>query len=206
MAFLNQPRTELISCSHIPGQHRSTSSLCDFSAMMESLSEAMVLGLGSGLGFFYRVDQNSSPDLETIFYKNIGCQIHWAGKWDSNALAQSLSEGRPVLAQTKIYHLPYYQPPVHFPGHAVVVAAIDLEHETISLADTISEQLQTISLKSFHDAMNIDSPPMMQAFRWVSAPKLTEKVISISNLKQAIRRMTINILNPSTAFEGLTAL
>lgn len=179
------------------------------------LSEAMVFGLGSGLGLIYVHGPDYSPtyrmngrapDLESKFYRNVGQPIDWAGRWQPELLAEWLDAGRPILAQTDIQHLPYYQPPVHFPAHGIVVVGFDSQHQTVDIADIFSDSLQTIPLDNFQAAVNCPSQPMMpEAYHWAAPPKLAE-VVSAETIRRAISVVVDEMLQPTREDVGLPAM
>ncbi len=147
-------------------------------------SEALVYGLGSGLGFFYvqnhdespsRVINGRAPDLEGAFYRSAGVRLAWSGRWAPEAMAQALEEGRPILAQTDLFHLPYYQPRVHFPGHGIVVTGIDLDSGEVYIADQGFSEVQRTGLDNLRLAMASTAPPLLsESYRWVPAPVVKE--------------------------------
>ncbi|MEZ4861469.1 MAG: DUF4872 domain-containing protein [Caldilineaceae bacterium] len=179
------------------------------------LSEAMVFGLGAGLGFWYIHDETASPtyrfngrapDLESNFYRHVGQPLQWVERWSPAAMATALTASRPLLAQTDIYHLPYYEPRVHFPGHGVVVTGIDLTAQTVDLADIHSPDLLTIPLTDFQQAMAHASPPMLWPNRWVAPPKLTPTLVTPDMLRTAILTAAQRMLHPPSAAEGIGAM
>ncbi len=143
-------------------------------------SEALVYGLGSGLGFFYILNEDESParvingrapDLEGSFFKRTGNPLAWSGRWAPEAMARALQEGRPILAQTDLYHLPYYQPSVHFPGHGIVVTGIDLDAGEAWVTDQGFSEVQRTGLENLRLAMASTSPPLLtEPYRWAPAP------------------------------------
>lgn len=161
------------------------------------LSEAMVFGLGAGLGFWFIHDESASPtrrfngrapDLEGNFYRHIGRPIKWEGRWSPQAMAVELGNGRPIIAQTDIYHLPYYRPQVHFIGHGVVVTAIDLDVATVDIADIHGPEPLTIGLDSFEQAIAHASAPLLWPYHWSAAPDLSDVAVEALATPDAIRR------------------
>ena len=132
----------------LDGFHNLVGHHCSSSALRSVLhfdgievSEALAFGLGSGLGFFYSVEPQGSPtrrfngrapDLEGNFYALVGKPLEWAGEWQPGRIREALSEGRPVLAQTDIFPIPYYDD-AHFIGHGVAV--VGLEGDEVLVAD-----------------------------------------------------------------------
>lgn len=201
---------------HIVGAHCSSTSVQNVLRYDGvNLSEAMVFGLGAGLGFWYIHDENASPthrfngrapDLEGNFYRHVGQPLQWAEIWSPAAMAEQLAAGRPLLAQTDIYSLPYYEPRVHFIGHGVVVTGIDLAAQTVDLADIQSPEPFTVSLDDFQQAMAHQRPPLLWPNHWVAPPKLTGELITPDVLRQAIRTTIERMLHPPSTLEGIVAM
>ncbi len=174
---------------HRAGLHCSSSSVWNVLAFdgLET-TEALAFGLGSGLGFFYleddrltpsRILNGRAPDLEGSFYAHAGLPLEWAGRWDPAAMESCLRRGRPVLAQTDLFHLPYYQPPVHFPGHGVVVTGLDLASGLVEISDQGFSEVQRTELENLRLAMEEVAPPLLPApFRWAEAPRLNPQRLS----------------------------
>jgi hypothetical protein len=143
---------QLSDFPHVAGIHCSSSSIADILRYDgQGLPEAMVFGMGSGLGFVQSSDARFSPryrfngralDLEGKFFALFGAPLRWARRWAPETIEAALREGRPVIAQTGIAYLPYYDG-VHFPLHGIVVTGWDGEHAAV--ADTFSNELQSIT-------------------------------------------------------------
>lgn len=142
----------------------------------------MVFGLGSGLGFVYTDDARYSPvhrfngralDLEGKFYRLFGHGLAWMGRWDPQAIAASIRHGRPLIAQTDIAYLPYYEP-AHFPMHGIVVT--DFDGETATIADTFSHELQRIPAEALRAALAGEGSPWMEPYPIAPAPKIEFRV------------------------------
>lgn len=211
---LNDMSAKLKKFSHIPGVHCSSTCIQDL-ARFDSIeiSEAMAFGLGEGLGFVFYRDSSLSPvsrfngrasNLEDKFYRRIGQPISWVGKWDLPLLIKSIQDGRPILAKTFLAHLPYYDP-ADFPGHGVILTAIDEKAEQVTLADSISEQLLTITIEQFKKATAMDCPPLMAPFSWSAAPAIAFKV-DAELLQGAILSMANTMLHPPEKNEGFDAM
>ena len=208
---------------HIAGTHCSSSSIQDVLRYDgQEFSEAMIFGLGAGLGFFYFDNVRFSPtlrfngradDLEGKFYRLQGAPLDWHGGWKPDAILQSLQSGRPLLAQTDLYYLPYYTDPdadrefqqVHFPLHGVVVTAMDAALRTVTLADTFSAELQTISIDSLHAAIEGVGAPLIRPFCIAEVP-FVELSITEDQLAQAIRVAVEDMLNPTRPELGIAAM
>ncbi len=144
---------KLLEFPNLIGAHCSSSALRSVLAYDGvNLSEALTFGLGSGLGFFYLQEPNSSPtrrfngrapDLEGNFYRLVRCPIAWATSWQPELITESLAANRPVLAQTDIHPIPYYDD-AHFTGHGLVV--VGLEDDEVLTADIAAEGFSKMTL------------------------------------------------------------
>lgn len=201
---------------HIVGSHCSSSSIASVLRYDgRPLSEAMVFGLGSGMGFYYLHDPAGSPthrfngraaDLEGNFYRHVGQPIHWFEGWQPEQAWQALTNARPVLAQGDIFYLPYYDPPVHFTGHGVVVSGIDLIAERVEVADIADPQPIILSFADFRAFMETENLPLLRPFRWGAAPNLEFRPVSRQTIHNALRTLTQTMLTPPSPIEGLPAM
>ncbi|HET9653447.1 MAG TPA: DUF4872 domain-containing protein [Usitatibacter sp.] len=205
---------QLDAFPHLAGIHCSSSSIADILRYDgQALSEAMVFGLGSGLGFISSSDPRHAPryrfngralDLEGKFYALFGVHLPWAGRWDPGVIERALRQGRPVIAQTDIAYLPYYDG-VHFPLHGIVVTGWDGEHARV--ADTYSNDLQAIDAAQLRDALAGQGSPFMEErpFRFAPAPRI-EAAIDAETLTRAILVAAREMLEPAVAGTGIPAM
>ena len=160
----------LIADTHRPGRHCASSGirdLVDFHGV--KLSEAMCFGIGAGLGIWRfpsekpsRLVHVRSQDLEEQFFRRIGLDFNWATFADPPAshqgLIEALDQGLPVLLQTDIYHLPYYNSSTHFPGHVIVAWGYDPDEEQIIVSDTERTELQRVPFEAMQKARFSETP------------------------------------------------
>ncbi len=151
---------------HIPGLHCGSVALRDVITYYgHRLSEAMCFGLGSGLGFFYTLNEDMSPTraihlrgpgMEPNFFSLIDKPTEWKLETDGDRAAEILRDyvdrGIPILIQTDIFHLDYYKSSTHFPGHVVCVWGYDDESKDVFLSDTGFEGLQSVSYEGLKSA------------------------------------------------------
>ena len=202
---------------HIVGHHCSSTSIADLLRYdNQDQSEAIAFGLGAGLGFSYleHDPQGSAsyqfngraPNLEEKFYRHIGQPITWIGEWSPEKMALALESGRPILAVSDIYHLPYYQPQVHFRGHGIIVVGINTTEQTATIADLAAADPFTIPLANLQGALSENAPPMMKPNQWIAAPQLQNSPVTTTAIRQAIATCATEMLAPKTAVEGLPAM
>ncbi len=175
------------------------------------VSEVLAFGLGSGLGFFYSVEPQGSPtrrfngrapDLEGNFYRFAGVPLEWAGEWQPERVREALSEHRPVLAQTDIFPIPYYDD-AHFIGHGVAV--VGLVGDEVLVADIAAEGLSKMSLQNFHDAVAPDHYPLLTPFGYAAAPKLSH--LDVGRMApRAVAKTAAYMLEPPTPLEGVPGI
>lgn len=203
----------LESFPHVAGIHCSSSSIADVLRYDgQPLSEAMVFGLGSGLGFIFSGDARFSPryrfngralDLEGKFYALFGAPLAWAKRWDPDAIERALARRRPLLAQTDIAYLPYYDG-VHFPLHGIVVTGC--EGERVQVADTYSKELQSIDAAQLRAALEgVGSPFMDPPYRIAPAPRV-EVTLDAETLARAIAVTAREMLEPVVQGTGVPAM
>jgi hypothetical protein len=198
---------------HAAGTHSSSSAIADILRYDgQPLSEPMVFGLGSGLGFTFSDDARYSPryrfngralDLEGKFYSLFGVQLPWVGRWDPEAIERALAQGRPLIAQTDIAYLPYYDG-VHLPLHGIVVTGWDGGRAHV--ADAFSGELQGVSESELRAALEGEGSPFMDPpCRIAAAPRIAVTVDSDS-LARAILTAARDMLEPVVPGTGIPAM
>ncbi|MFB6350904.1 MAG: BtrH N-terminal domain-containing protein, partial [Bradymonadaceae bacterium] len=166
---------------HRAGTHCGSVAMRDVLAWAGiDLSEPMVFGLGSGLGFYYLKSDHISPSrqimgrsaaLETNAAEALGLELteHRTGDPEEGWLGvrEALVQGRPVIVQCDLSELPYWETETPFNGHRIVVAGFDEETDTVEVADTHFEGLQTIERATLQRARASEAPPSMDDdFAW----------------------------------------
>ncbi|HWP91590.1 MAG TPA: BtrH N-terminal domain-containing protein [Thermodesulfobacteriota bacterium] len=148
---------------HIPGLHCGSVALRDVITYHGySWSEAMCFGIGGGLGFYYTISEEISPsrmiflrgpEMEPTFFSLVDKPTSWKKETDDEKALQIAKEwidkDIPILVQTDVRYLEYYNSWTNFPGHIVSVWGYDDERETVFLADTGFEGLQAVSYEKF---------------------------------------------------------
>lgn len=135
------------------------------------LSEGMVLGLGSGLHFFYVSSDDLSPSrmimgrsmtLEVDCASALGVELREHRNESDDAawaeLKAALDDGRIAMVACDLSKLPYWNSTTPWNGHRIIVAGYD--DENVFVADTHHEGLQTISHEDLRAARASMAPPM----------------------------------------------
>lgn len=175
---------------HHPGVHCGSTALRNLIGYSggPDLSEAMCFGLGAGPGFAYLEDPallpsrsfcGRAPHLERHFFLHLGLPFSWRGSplsWEE--IRRWVDGGVPVLVLTDLYHLDYYGSPVHFGGHAVVVAGYGPGPSpgtsgAVLLADTHWPGLQGLPYERFRQSMHSPTPPFPVNGHWTPVPPFT---------------------------------
>ncbi|UCE85656.1 MAG: BtrH N-terminal domain-containing protein [Deltaproteobacteria bacterium] len=131
------------------------------------LSEAMIFGLSSGLGFYYLRSPDWSParmfhgrtaTLEEDLGRNTGLPFADRPEPDDDRawelVRRRVDAGEPVMVSTDTYYLGYHHTTSHFPGHRAVVVGYDPVAATVFLADRRFEEYQTCSFDELRRARN----------------------------------------------------
>ncbi len=137
------------------------------------ISETMCFGLGAGLGFYYSCDDAMDPSriihlrgplMEVSFLAYLGLDItDWNYEEDDNRafkdLKKSVDSDIPVLIQTDIRYLEYFDSKTHFPGHVIVVCGYDETESSFYVADNSFEPIQSVSFESMKKARSSKAKP-----------------------------------------------
>ncbi len=159
---------------HRPGTHCGSTAMADLLRHAGAeLSEAMVFGLGAGLGFFYiendafepsRLIMGRSWGLEENAAELLGAELVPHRTHDADEawqrVREALDSDMPVLIQCDLVHLPYWKARTPFNGHRIVAAGYDDATQEVLVADTHFEGLQRVSYADFATARASSAPPM----------------------------------------------
>ena len=150
---------------HIPGTHCGSVSLRDVMTYFKyEWSEAMCFGIGGGLGFYYTISETMSPshmiflrgpEMETTFFSLIHHHTNWKHSEENviEKMKSYINQEIPVIIQTDIFYLEYYNSNTHFPGHIVSVWGYDDENKIMFVADNHLEGLQKVPYEDFKNGM-----------------------------------------------------
>jgi predicted CXXCH cytochrome family protein len=161
------------SYQHRTGEHCASTALRNILHFHGvELSEAMIVGLSSGLGFYYvrkpewsptRMMHGRTATLETDFCRNTGIAFEDRAEPDDErawiAVRERIDSGRPVMISTDTYYLGYHRTTSHFPGHRAVVVGYDTDAGRVLLADRKFERYQICSFDELRRSRNADDHP-----------------------------------------------
>ncbi|UCE16124.1 MAG: BtrH N-terminal domain-containing protein [Candidatus Bathyarchaeota archaeon] len=196
---------------HRPGVHCESSALRDiFEFYRFTFSESMIFGLGSGLGFIYwsskRMPYPFVGGRARDFCKNLCGNLGVVAKVNKTssktrayeALRKLIAENVPVMIHVDMPFLKYLGLPeeAHFGGHVVVVAGINENKDTVDIADTDFEKMQTATLKELEEARASKFKPFPPENKWFTfefPPELTSPKKAI---KKSISKTVEAMLEP----------
>ena len=157
---------------HQPGCHCASSAIRNVLAFRGiPVSEPAVIGLGRGPGLCYLViDQRPSRlvhvrhlTLEENFFRAVGLKFQWRETADAAEATRhakaSVDRGLPVLIQTDIKYLPYFNTDQHFTGHAVVICGYDDEKGEFYVSDTLHPETLAVAFPDMERARSAVFPP-----------------------------------------------
>lgn len=199
---------------HIPGVHCGSVTLRDVMTYNGyPWSEPMCFGIGGGLGFYYRRRGDLSPtrmifmrgpQMETSFFTVADKPVSWRyGNEDIiPTIKKWIDKDIPVVIQTDIYYLHYYESSTHFPGHIVSVWGYDDEEEIMFLADGHFEGLKEVGYEEFIKGMGSKDPsnPLDYNYIEVNLDKPLRELGEI--IPEAIRENSRKMLKSVTGGRG----
>jgi len=190
---------------HAPGRHCASTAIRDAMRFWGiDCSEALCFGLGRGIGAFYMSNPNFSPsrwlmtrgpDLEERYFTAIGVPFAWRQASDPDdawlKTKRDIDAGIPVLLQTDLYYLPYYNTKTHFNRHAVLLWGYDEEKYVGFLSDTDKEGLIEVPLDALSQSRNSAFPPGPVKYDWFPVHR-PEKFGDLKNI--ALKALRLNAL------------
>jgi hypothetical protein len=202
----------LASYPHRTGEHCASTALRNLLAHHGTeLSEAMVFGLASGLGFFYfksdavsptRMFHGRTPTFEQNLAADTGIALTQIEETDDDRaeeiLRERLDAGVPVLLATDTYYLGYHHTTSHFPGHTCVAVGYDAARAAVWIADRKFPEPQTCSFEELRRARNAPDYPIRCANRWgdcAAGARLTRPLAQA--VASALRRTAREMLAPA---------
>jgi hypothetical protein len=189
------------------------------------ISEDLLLGLGSGLGFIYwhmkgtdpffggraNVGRSKEEGLEKTAGRRTGVGVEsfetTSARKAEKTLLQMLDGEEPVYINVDMGFLPYLDMPedYHFGAHVVVVAGCDPEGEQVLIADRDLE-LHQISMADLAKARGSTFKPFPPKHRWLTFDFGEMRGPTPDEVCQAIREVTAGMLEPPIANLGVRGI
>lgn len=206
---------------HSKGVHCGSSAIRDVCRRSgHEFSEQMCFGLGGGLGFYYTKDRNTDPSrlihlrgpmMEVSFLRNFGLDIRDWKYEDDPARAMDDLMGLvagdiPVLIQTDIRYLDYYDSSTHFPGHVVAVCGYDDSERVFYVADNSFEDVQPVSYESMKKSRNSKAEPYPLSNNWLEADLSGREFDLETAAAAAIRRNAETMLGGYATLRGTSGV
>ncbi|NIP39475.1 MAG: BtrH N-terminal domain-containing protein, partial [Candidatus Dadabacteria bacterium] len=205
---------------HIPGIHCGSAALRDVATYYGlPLSEPMCFGLGGGLGFFYSIDNEISPtrnihlrgpDMEPGFFSLFTDEKKWEYEQDDSKALQDvidyIDRDIPVLIQTDIYYLDYYNSSTHFPGHIVVVSGYDDQKQEVYLSDTGFHGLQAVSFENLKKSRSAKIKPYPLSNNWISVGGINTQNDLKDLIPLAIKSNALKMLRGAVSPRGISGV
>jgi hypothetical protein len=189
------------------------------------MSEEMLLGLGSGVGFLYWQQKGSDPfyggranferpgveGLEKTVGRRTGVRVesHRTGsaRKAEKAMLEILAAGEPVMIMVDMGFLPYLDLPegYHFGAHAVVVAGFDPQTREVLVADRDGEP-HAVSWQDLARARGSRFKPFPPQHAWYSFDFQARRPPSAEEIRQAIREVVEGMLEPPISNFGVQGI
>ena len=193
---------------HQPGFHCASSAIRNILAFSGiQVSEPTIIGLGRAPGLSYMIlDQRPSRlvhmrclALEDNFFHAAGLKFQW--KETENAAdatkhaKESVDRGLPVLIQTDIAYLPYFNTDQHFPGHAVVICGYNDEKGEFYVSDTLHPEMLAVAIPDMERARSASFPPYVLKNKSFVLEDLSGFLVDETVVRGAIRLWAEENLN-----------
>ncbi len=177
------------------------------------LSEDMLLGIGSGLGFFYWHQKGMIPmflgrgnvhrpgveGLEITTGRRTGVRVERfrtsSRKKADQALLDSMRADQPLMIHVDMGFLPYFDLPddYHFGQHVVVVCGYDAASEEVLLADR-DAALHPVSMMDLAAARGSTYKPFPPENTWYSFDFKQKRMPNPEDVRQAIGEVCATML------------
>lgn len=176
----------LAGFQHLPTHHCVTGSMRHIYAFNDhDISEDMLLGIGSGVGFIYWHMKGQTPfiggranferpgeeGLEKTAGRRTGVAVEShttsSARKAERALLEMLEAGQPVMIQCDMGFLPYFDfgdTEYHFGWHIVVVCGYDAETRQVLIADR--DGMYPVSMEDLEKARGSTYKPFPPRHKW----------------------------------------
>lgn len=206
---------------HLKGVHCGSAAVRDVCRRYGyDFSEQMCFGLGGGLGFYYARDRNTDPSrlihlrgpmMEVSFLRNFGIDVRdWKYEDDADGalddLRRFVAKDVPVLVQTDIRYLDYYDSSTHFPGHVVAVCGYDDSKRVFYVADNSFEDVQAVSYESMKSSRSSKAEPYPLSNNWLEADLSGREFDLERSVLSAIRRNAEMMLDGYVTLRGASGV
>lgn len=231
MSEINTREIVIEKFSHLAGKNCQLSSLRKVLAYYDiNLSEEMLLGLSSGLGFIYW-DSKQMPcpfagglngkeyDIFENALKMLGGEIGkikqtTSRKTSYNLLLEALEGGDPVITFVDMAYLPYFfsenapypnENAGHFGGHTFVVYGVDENKKEVFVSDRFA-RTNTMKIDHFLDAHGSSYAPFPAKNKKLILHPPKENPNLEQMIVRAIKENSMSILNPPISNFGLKGI
>ncbi len=189
------------------------------------LSEDMLLGLGSGVGFIYwhmkgappsiggraNVGRPSEEGLEKTAGRRSGVAVEWhttsSARKAERALLDMLDAGRPVMIQCDMGFLPYFDfgdLDYHFGWHVVVVCGYDAQAHQALIADR--DGLHPVPLEDLAQARGSTHKPFPPKNKWYTFDFSHKRQPTPDEVRRAIVEQASGMLEPPISNIGVRGI
>jgi hypothetical protein len=195
-----------------------------------NLTEEMIMGLASGIGFIYW-DMKQMPcpfvgglngkdiNLFEAPLRNLGGSAELVKQTTSrkisfNQAKEILKEGRPFIPFVDMAFLPYFfredapypnESAGHFGGHTLVVYGIDEKADVVYISDRFLKP-NTLTINQFMDAHSSAFPPFASKNKKVIIHPPRKNIDLIKCIKKAIKENAEMMMNPPISNLGLQGI
>ena len=193
---------------HKPGFHCASSAICNLLAFWGiGISEPAVIGLGRAPGFIYNIIDGTPSrfiimrhlELEQNFFSTVGIKFDWQqteSAPEATRLAKEfIDRGLPLLVQTDIAYLPYFNTDQHFIGHAVVICGYNDSRGEFYVSDTLHPETLSVAYADMEKARSACFPPFDLRNRFFALESISDFHMDEAVVRRAVRRWADENLN-----------
>lgn len=189
------------------------------------ISEDMLLGIGSGVGFIYwhmkgqtplmggrgNVGRPGEEGLERTAGRRTGVVVESyttsSARKAERTLLEMLGAGQPVMIQCDMGFLPYFDfgdTDYHFGWHIVVVCGYDAETRQVLIADR--EGVYPVSMEDLAKARGSKYKPFPPMHKWYTFDFSNKRQPTADEVREAIAEQTKAMLEPPISNVGVKGI